>query len=122
VTVPTLSESLAGRAAFVDVWPFAMVERMAITDDLAALLVNDSRALFGDATSAWTRSDYLNLVCQGGFPEAVAIGDAELRWEWFRGYLRTVFQRDARQFANIQHSAGQRAGSNRNPSPSRSSR
>lgn len=105
LTVPTLSESLAGRAAFVDVWPFAMVERTGVTDDLAALLVNDPEALFGEATSPWMRSDYLRLVCQGGFPEAVAMDDAELRREWFRGYLRTVIQRDVRQFADIQHSA-----------------
>src|SRR5215468_12409064 len=38
LTVPTLSESLAGRAVFVDLWPFAAAERFGTPGDFCELL------------------------------------------------------------------------------------
>ena len=37
LTVPTLSESLAGRAGFVDLWPLSLAERTGAPADLARL-------------------------------------------------------------------------------------
>jgi predicted AAA+ superfamily ATPase len=105
LTVPTLSESLAGRAAFVDLWPFAAVERAAITSDIGAILVDSPRDMLDSAVSTWSRADYLDLICTGGYPEVVRLPAGLVRRAWFEGYIQTVIQRDVRQFADIQHGA-----------------
>jgi predicted AAA+ superfamily ATPase len=105
LTVPTLSESLAGRAGFVDVWPFAMTERTGVTDDIGDILLDAPAGLAQNGSSSWQRADYLNLICLGGFPEVVTMPGPQERRAWFQAYLRTVIQRDVQQFADIQHAA-----------------
>jgi uncharacterized protein len=105
LTVPTLSESLAGRAAFVELWPFAAAERAGVTVDLATMLIDEPRQMLGADSSTWTRADYLDLITSGGFPEAVRMPVGPVRRAWFEGYLQTVIQRDVRQFADIQHAS-----------------
>jgi predicted AAA+ superfamily ATPase len=99
------SESLAGRAGFVDVWPFAMTERTGVIDDLGDTLVDTPADLAQAGSSTWQRADYLNLICLGGFPEAVTMPGLHEQRAWFQAYLRTVIQRDVRQFADMQHAA-----------------
>lgn len=103
LTVPTLSESLAGRAAFLDLWPFVTAERVGAPADFGDLVFAGPSAFLGAGRSAWRREDYLELICAGGFPEVVAQRDRESRRDWFEGYLRTVVQRDIGSFADIQH-------------------
>lgn len=103
LTVPTLSESLAGRAVFVDVWPFAVAERLGAPGDFCERLFA-GRESFGDAESSpWGRADYLDLFCAGGYPEVQDIARAAPRRAWFDGYLSTVVLRDVANFAQIQH-------------------
>lgn len=103
LTVPTISESLAGRAAFVDVWPFTMAERTSSPADLPHLLLTEPGAVRDAAAPGWRRQDYLDLVCTGGFPEAVALPAGPVQQAWFDGYLRTVITRDVRSFAEVRH-------------------
>ncbi|RJQ79232.1 ATP-binding protein [Pseudonocardiaceae bacterium YIM PH 21723] len=105
LTVPTLSESLAGRAVFVDLWPLAAVERAGVAADIASTLVNSPRDLLGAVASSWSRGDYLELMCAGGYPEVLRLPSNALRYSWFDGYVRTVIQRDVQHFADIQYSA-----------------
>jgi uncharacterized protein len=92
LTVPTLSESLAGRTVFVDLWPFAMAERVGVTGRFLDRLFDDPASLAG-RVSGWRREDYLRAVCAGGYPEAVRFGQARNRSIWYRGYLDTVISR-----------------------------
>jgi uncharacterized protein len=101
LTVPTLSESLAGRAVFVDLWPFAMAERVGLPGRFLDRLFGDADSLAG-STSGWRRDDYLQAVCAGGYPEAVRLGPTRNRSIWYQGYLDTVISRDLQQFADIQ--------------------
>jgi len=101
LTVPTLSESLAGRAVFVDLWPFSMTERVGVAGCFIDQLFADAGSLVGRASS-WQREDYLTVLCAGGYPEAVRFGRARNRSIWYQGYLDTVISRDIVQFADIQ--------------------
>jgi uncharacterized protein len=105
MTVPTLSESLAGRAAFVDLWPFAVAERVDAPADFYERLFNHDRAgiEISPGPSPWTRRDYLRLLCAGGYPEVVALPDRKARRAWFEAYLRTVIERDIEDFTDIQN-------------------
>jgi uncharacterized protein len=103
LTVPTLSESLADRAVFVEVWPFTAAERFRTPGDFCDLLFAGHLSFSGAAESSWTRPDYLQLICAGGYPEAVSIDNPTLRQGWFDGYLSTVILRDVASFAQIRH-------------------
>lgn len=101
LTIPTLSESLAGRLGFVDLWPLSMPER---TGAQASFL----RSVFADpsemlANSTWTRHQYLDCVIGGGYPEVLSISSPVARRAWYDGYLSTVINRDIRDFATITH-------------------
>lgn len=102
LTVPTLSESLAGRAALIDLWPFSTAERAGVDNALSGVLIDRPGDLLDARSSPWSREDYLELICTGGFPEVISLPGMARR-VWFESYLQTVVQRDVRQFANIQH-------------------
>ena len=103
LTIPTLSESLAGRAGFVELWPLAVAERAGVTADLARILTETPRDLLAADASPWSRANYLDLIVGGGFPEAIRLPEGQVRRAWFEGYVQTVIQRDVRQFADIRH-------------------
>lgn len=92
LTVPNLSESLAGRAAFLDLWPFTQGEIEGTPDGFLATTFSNPDALL-DIDSAVEPDEYLERLCIGGYPEAVAL-NARARRTWFRNYVRTVTQRD----------------------------
>jgi predicted AAA+ superfamily ATPase len=100
LTVPTLSESLAGRAVFIDLWPLSVAERTAGATDFINRVFADPAALSA-ADSSWTRDDYIDVIAAGGFPEAIALTSAIARKAWFDGYLTTVINRDISDFAEI---------------------
>lgn len=105
LTIPTISESLAGRIGFVELWPLAMAERTADQGNFCARVFAGPETFHGTPASTWTRDQYIELACTGGYPEAIEITDPRVRAAWFDGYLSTVVLRDITNFANIQHGA-----------------
>ncbi len=103
LTIPTISESLAGRAVFVEVWPFAVAERTGASADFCALLFGDHAQLASASASPWHRDRYADLLCTGGFPEILRLPAPNLRQGWFDGYLSTVVMRDVASFAQVRH-------------------
>jgi hypothetical protein len=100
LTIPTLSESLVGRAAVVELWPLSVAERAGCRPYLINQLLADHRDL-RPPESPLTRVDYLKLACAGGFPELLRAKSARGRTNWFKGYLATVVQRDIRDIAQV---------------------
>jgi predicted AAA+ superfamily ATPase len=103
LTVPTLSESLAGRAGFVDLWPLSLAERTGAPADWADRLFADPASLLDVRHSPWTRDGYLDLITEGGFPEVLDIRSAPVRRSWYSGYLNTVIVRDIGDFASVRN-------------------
>jgi hypothetical protein len=101
LTVPTLSESLAGRAALVDMWPFSVAELVGAPPAFVNTLLEDPRALLSATPAPITRHEYMRVVCAGGFPEAVGLTSGRSRSAWYGSYVRTVTQRDVREIARI---------------------
>ena len=104
LTVPTISESLAGRVHIVDLWPFTQGEADELGGGSDTLLPR----LFEGASLVRTlgeeklpaRRDYLERVCRGGYPAARDL-EAGARRRFFRNYLRTVTQRDVPEISHI---------------------
>ena len=100
-----VSESLAGRASYLTLWPMTRREqrglgRCGIWDEL--LGAADEEWL--DIVSAQPDSpeDWRALVRRGGFPTpAVHMRTARDRAVWFDGYVRTYLERDLQDLSSI---------------------
>lgn len=106
LSVPTISESLAGRAAILRLWPMSAAE---MHDTAGCGLADwfEGRVPVGDA-SQLTRGDYLEMVCAGGYPEAVELNPPARRM-WFESYAETVMSRDVTALADVRRAGALRA-------------
>ncbi len=95
--VPALSESLAGRAVFLELWPFTQGEMEGRPDRFLEQAFTDPEQLLSRHLSPLSPYDYLQRICRGGFPEAVALPE-RARGVWFSNYVRSVAQRDITEF------------------------
>ncbi len=105
--LPKISETLAGRIAFIDMFPLTLSElrhTTAATPTLVAMLSSAT------ATRCWdivneakmaTRS-FEQAVWRGGYPSAWLEHDDEARRGWFAAYARTYLERDVRDLSRIQ--------------------
>ena len=69
LSTPSLSESLAGRAGILEVWPFAQQELAGAEESFIERAFADSGALRDAPPSVLDRRDYFGLICRGGYPE-----------------------------------------------------
>jgi uncharacterized protein len=96
LTVPTLTESLAGRARIVDVWPFTQGEVESQPDRLLDLAFGTTEVLRDLQVPVLTRLDTFRRVAMGGFPAVFDLSE-RVRRTWHSDYVRTLLERDLRQ-------------------------
>lgn len=105
--LPQISETLAGRIAFIDMFPLTLSELHATTAAkpvLAAMLSSET------ATRCWEvlngarpgKRSLEQAVWRGGYPSAWLEADEETRRDWFKAYIRTYLERDVRDLSRIQ--------------------
>ncbi len=100
LTVPTISESLAGRAGFVEVWPFTQGELGGVSDSFVDRALSGAVAFGSCQPSPISRRNLLERVCAGGFPEIQRLA-ARDRPGWFRDYVATTIERDVVELSGI---------------------
>jgi uncharacterized protein len=104
LTEPRLSESLAGRARLVDLWPLAQCEIEGVDPpNLCDLMLGSfsDLAAFADAVPPSNRASSFVRVVRGGYPEAVPLESPVDRAEFFADYVRTIAQRDIREISRL---------------------
>lgn len=100
-----ISESLAGRAVYLTLWPLTRQERLGygragIWSELLAAPVADWYDLVHAEESL--REDWREIVRRGGLPPAAyEIESDQARAVWFRGYIQTYLERDLQNLAAI---------------------
>lgn len=100
LSVPQLSESLAGRAEVLDLWPFSQGELAGVKETFIDTLMSEPANLAKSRCEQVDRRDLLERVVRGGFPEVVdAASSAAARW--YRSYVRTVVERDITEASAI---------------------
>ena len=106
-----VSDTLAGRAVYVTLWP--MTRREAEGEGCAGswdILVDESPGRWLEAladTAPVTSSSWVELVVRGGYPfPALQLDTHSDREAWFEAYLRTYLERDLRQLAAIDNLVG----------------
>lgn len=93
-----ISESLAGRAERIPLWPLSQGE-------IAGRRETFLEALFGggppgDVGAEGGRSEIAERIVAGGYPEMLARPSAGRRARWVRSYLEMILERDARDLAS----------------------
>ncbi len=98
MSLPQLSETLAGRAAILELWPFSVGETLGVRETFVDDLLAGTALLEGSTDH--DEVDALALACRGGFPV--------IRWRspraaarWWDGYVTTVTQRDVLELSRI---------------------
>lgn len=100
-----VSESLAGRASYLTLWPMTRREqlglgRAGLWDELLAAPEDGWRDLLAGAGSA--QEDWRALALRGGYPTpALHLTSARERTVWFEGYVRTWLERDLQDLSAI---------------------
>ena len=92
LTVPTISESLAGRAALLQLHPLSQCEIEGRRETFLDKLLRDPGSAPG-RDSDLELGDYLERLCIGGFPEVHNI-PLNFRKTWFGSHIDTVILRD----------------------------
>lgn len=101
--LPKLADSLAGRMEILRLRPLARCE---IASEkpvfLQQLFQADFTATYSGAFSRLSES-LADILCQGGYPAALARTTEKRRNNWYRDYSTALIQRDIRDIANIKN-------------------
>lgn len=98
MTLPRLSESLAGRMEIIPLFPFSAGELAGIAEGFLPRLFAGTIA---KSKSPSAREDMAARLTRGGYPEAIQREDDDRRAAWFASYLSTILQRDVRDLARV---------------------
>jgi hypothetical protein len=100
-----VSESLAGRASYLTLWPMTRREqrglgRCGLWDELIETPDEDWLDML--ASGSGDPEDWRKLVRRGGYPTpAVHMRKANERAIWFDGYVRTYLERDLQELSAV---------------------
>ena len=93
LSVPKLSESLAGRAEILDLWALSQGELLGVRETFVDTLLRTPDKLVGRRFEHVTRRTLIDRLVQGGYPELVGAPPGQAT-RWHRNYVRTVVERD----------------------------
>jgi uncharacterized protein len=99
LTLPQVSESLAGRMEIVSLLPLSRAE---IRGKKPGFLKAAFDSQLGKPAEPMIGKDLLQAVLIGGYPEMLRRGDPKRRQTWARDYARAVVQRDVREIADVE--------------------
>jgi uncharacterized protein len=100
-----VSESLAGRASYLTLWPMTRREQLGLGtagrwDELLATPHTEWRELLSDAPATTER--WQDFAQRGGFPTpALQLSTVADRSRWFEGYVQTYLERDLQSLSAI---------------------
>lgn len=99
MTLPRLSESLAGRMEVIPLFPFSAGELRGGPEGFLGRLFGSG---FTGGLPVETGGELHARIVRGGYPEAVQRETAERRTAWFAAYISTILQRDVRDLARVE--------------------
>ncbi|MDI6731385.1 MAG: ATP-binding protein [Candidatus Margulisbacteria bacterium] len=106
--LPKINESLAGRAAYVEMYPLTIWESLQRTAALPKLVKLVKQT---SGRRAWnfllkekpTTIPLPKLICRGGLPNAWLENDDAARQAWFKSYVTTYLEKDIRDLSQIKN-------------------
>ncbi|MFZ1982940.1 MAG: ATP-binding protein [Desulfatitalea sp.] len=98
MTLPRLSESLAGRMEIIPLFPFSAGEIAGAAEGFLPRLFAGTLA---QPKLISTKAEIEAKLTHGGYPEATQRATAARREAWFAAYISTILQRDVRDLARV---------------------
>ncbi len=98
MTLPRLSESLAGRMEVIPLFPFSAGELAGHREGFVKRLFAGTIAKVKSST---TKDDLASRLTRGAYPEAIQRKGEDRRTAWFASYISTILQRDVRDLAQV---------------------
>jgi len=98
LTIPTISESLAGRMELLTLYPFSQAEIEKRKGNFVDEIFREAATF---AASAGDAEDLIYRVMTGGYPEVLGREIESRRNAWFHSYVTTILQRDVRDMSAI---------------------
>ncbi|MCY3951100.1 MAG: ATP-binding protein [bacterium] len=102
--LPRAAQALTGRIHVIDLLPFSQGEMDGRVEGFLAVAMTTPDLLVSARRSATSRDDYIERICRGGLPLAVA-RQAESRNRWIDDYVRVSLARDVTELARIRQGA-----------------
>jgi predicted AAA+ superfamily ATPase len=99
LTLPQVSESLAGRMEIVSLLPLSRAE---IRGKKPGFLKAAFDSKLGKPAELMIGKDLVQAVLTGGYPEMLRREDPKRRQAWARDYIRAIVQRDVREVADLE--------------------
>ena len=100
LTVPSIAETLAGRADIVTLWPLSQGELRSGPDDFVDRAFSVPGTLLDHTGEPLERPAYFEALSIGGYPAAQPL-TARTRRRWFTRYVETVLAREIEMAADI---------------------
>jgi uncharacterized protein len=99
LTLPKVADSLAGRMESFRLLPLSQSEIVGNPTNWIDFMFAESRP--GKLTPI-SNTSLVELVCRGGYPEAVTRTTARRRQAWARQYLDAIIQRDVQDIGGVE--------------------
>lgn len=99
LSLPRLSDSLAGRSEIVRLFPFSQAE---LAQTRATFLDDVFQGGFPEPYKIIDSQEIVDIVLAGGFPEAVLRPKSRRIEKWYETYVESIIQRDIRDIRAIQ--------------------
>lgn len=104
--LPPAAQALTGRLTKLTVYPLSQGEIAGVREVFLEQLATDPFAVVAaQPSSTTTREQYIDRIVGGGFPLALARGQAASRNRWFDDYVRLTLERDVRELSSIRQGA-----------------
>jgi predicted AAA+ superfamily ATPase len=100
LSLPRLSDSLAGRVEIQTLWPFSQGELAHLREGLIDAAFDRKPLRVPEARKR--KYKLADLLLMGGYPAAIARLSAERRRAWYGAYVTTILERDVRDLANVE--------------------
>ena len=100
LTMPRISESLAGRMEIQTLWPFSQGELARTKEGFIDAAFSRKALRVPDARKR--KYKLSDLLLTGGYPPAIARPSFDRRRAWYGSYITTILDRDLRDLANIE--------------------
>lgn len=100
LTLPKLSDSLAGRIEAIPLYPLSLNEIKSSNKNFITRLLGDK---LEDPKGGKLGSSLYEYVVTGGYPEAITRKKEARIKRWHKQYIDTLIQRDVKEISSIQH-------------------
>jgi len=99
LTLPRVSDSLAGRMEVITLWPLSRGEFLGKRGNFIDQIF--SGVSIEEFPSEPGKDSLHQLISAGGYPEPLGRGTEKRKAAWFDSYIMTLLERDVREISNI---------------------